>query len=73
MDLPKEANPLSTPSAAPPPPHPVGLGSERQVQAWRAWSDCGDGDQVQLVLDRSARQVRLLPAEAYPATTRSVR
>jgi hypothetical protein len=33
------------------------------IQAWRAWSDCGDGGRVHLILDRQAQQLWLLPSD----------
>lgn len=43
------------------------------LQAWRAWSGCGDGRQVHLIIDPRAQQVWLLPAEDAARPSRSVR
>jgi hypothetical protein len=45
---------------------------DKQVQAWRAWSDCGDGAQIQLIIDPSARQVWLLRAGEPKTDPRSM-
>lgn len=42
------------------------------LQAWRAWSGCGDGVQLHLVLDPAAGQVWLLPAEETFVHARSI-
>jgi len=42
------------------------------VQAWRAWSDCGDGRQIHLILDRQAQQVWLLPSDETLIDPRSM-
>jgi hypothetical protein len=42
------------------------------VQSWRAWSGCGDGAQLHLVIDSAAGQVWLLPAEEAPMHARSI-
>lgn len=51
---------------------PVRSGPERHVEAWRAWAGCGDGGQVHLIIDPPAQQVRLLPADDYSTTSRSL-
>lgn len=45
---------------------------EAPVQAWRAWTDCGDGEQVHLILDRRAQQLWLLPADEPHIDPRSL-
>ena len=42
------------------------------VQAWRAWSDCGDGGCVHLILDRQAQQLWLLPSDETLVDPRSI-
>ena len=42
------------------------------LQSWRAWSGCGDGAQLHLVIDPAAGQVWLLPAEETPMHARSI-
>lgn len=42
------------------------------LQSWRAWSGCGDGVQLHLVLDPAVGQVWLLPAEETPMDARSI-
>jgi hypothetical protein len=42
------------------------------VQAWRAWSDCGDGGRVHLILDRQAQQLWLLPSDETLIDPRSM-
>jgi hypothetical protein len=42
------------------------------LQSWRAWSGCGDGAQLDLVIDPAAGQVWLLPAEETPMHARSI-
>ena len=51
---------------------PVCSGSESHVQAWRAWTGCGDGGQVHLIIDPPAKQVWLLPAGEPKPDPRSV-
>ena len=46
--------------------------SAAPLQTWRAWSGCGDGGQLHLVIDPAAGQVWLLPAEETPMPTRSI-
>ena len=41
------------------------------IQAWRAWTDCGDGGQVHLILDRQAQQLWLLPSDESHIDPRS--
>jgi len=43
-----------------------------RVQAWHAWSACGDGAQVHLIIDPTARQVWLLQAGEPNTDRRSV-
>jgi hypothetical protein len=43
------------------------------VQAWRAWTGCGDGGQVDLIIDLQARETWLLPAEETNIIPRSAR
>jgi hypothetical protein len=42
------------------------------VQAWCAWSDCGDGGRVHLILDRQAQQLWLLPSDETLIDPRSM-
>lgn len=42
------------------------------LQSWRAWSECGDGVRLHLVLDPAAGQVWLLPAEETLVHARSI-
>ena len=54
-----------------------GMGLEANVatvplQSWRAWSECGDGAQLHLVIDPAAGQVWLLPADGTPTQARSI-
>jgi len=42
------------------------------LQSWRAWSGCGDGAQLHVVIDPAAGQVWLLPAEEAPIRARSI-
>ena len=42
------------------------------LQSWCAWSECGDGAQLHLVIDPAAGQVWLLPAEGTPTQARSI-
>jgi len=42
------------------------------LQSWRAWSGCGDGAQLHLVLGPAAGQMWLLPAEETPMHARSI-
>lgn len=51
---------------------PVRSGPERHVEAWRAWSDCGDGGRVHLILDRQAQQLWLLPSDETLIDPRSM-
>ncbi len=44
----------------------------KAVQAWRAWSCCGDGNQIHLIIDPQAQQVWLLPADDYTNPPRSM-
>lgn len=43
------------------------------VQAWRAWAGCGDGGQVDLIIDPQARETWLLPADETNIPPRSAR
>jgi hypothetical protein len=51
---------------------PVGHNPDRCVQAWCAWADCGDGGQVNLIIDSPARQIWLWPADEHNNIPRSV-
>jgi len=51
--------------------HPASAGAA-PLQSWRAWSGCGDGAQLHLVIDPAAGQVWLLPAEETPMHARSI-
>jgi len=42
------------------------------IQSWRAWSGCGDGAQLHLVIDAAAGKVWLLPAGESPMRARSI-
>jgi len=50
----------------------VSAAGPKPVQAWRAWSCCGDGHQIHLIIDPQAQQVWLLPADDYTNPPRSV-
>lgn len=50
---------------------PASSAHRAPVQAWRAWSGCGDGRPVYLIIDPRAREVWLLPARDAARDSRS--